>query len=266
MRLDRESLFAERRQACTGGIWFWSSVDEQAARSRRVCPLQQWVSSDTPKGVSGIPRNEKKWYHGHLARLLCRIEDGRLFFTGDDPHEKEENHKHHAFHFRWSVAWYLFGLFMPGRYEFLLPVIQLIGSLYMNALRMMIYPLVFCSLIVGIQGIGSVGATGKIGGQAVLYFAGTTLFASILGLFLPQLLDLGKGVEIQMVESSVEAAKFTSLMDTVKNLIPANPVAAFANGEMLQVLAFAVIMGIACLVLGAKAEPVVKLCHDLSAL
>ena len=68
----------------------------------------------------------------------------------------------------------LFGLFMPGRYDFVLPVVELVSSLYMNALRMMIYPLVFCSLIVGIQGIGSVGATGKIGGQSVLYFAGTT--------------------------------------------------------------------------------------------
>lgn len=116
----------------------------------------------------------------------------------------------------------------------------------------------------GIQGIGSVGATGKIGGQAVLYFAGTTLFASTLGLFLPQLLGLGKGIEIQMVESSLEAAKFTSLMDTVKNLIPANPVASFANGDMLQVLVFAVIVGIACLVLGKKAEPVVALCHSLN--
>lgn len=58
----------------------------------------------------------------------------------------------------------LFGLFMPGRYEFFLPFAELVSSLYMNALRMMIYPLVFCSLIVGIQGIGSVGATGKIGG------------------------------------------------------------------------------------------------------
>lgn len=158
----------------------------------------------------------------------------------------------------------LFGLFMPGRYDFLLPAVELVSSLYMNALRMMIYPLVFCSLIVGIQGIGSVGATGKIGGQAVLYFALTTLFASILGLFLPQMLGLGKGVAIQMVESSVEAAKFTSLMDTVKNLIPANPVASFVNGDMLQVLVFAVIMGIACLVLGKKAEPVVKLCQSLN--
>ncbi|MGN0779857.1 MAG: dicarboxylate/amino acid:cation symporter, partial [Aristaeellaceae bacterium] len=96
------------------------------------------------------------------------------------------------------------------------------------------------------------------------YFAGTTLFASTLGLFLPQLLGVGRNVSIQMMESNVEAAQFTSLVDTVKNLIPANPVASFANGEMLQVLVFAIIMGIACLVLGAKAEPVVKLCHAVN--
>ena len=160
----------------------------------------------------------------------------------------------------------LFGLLMPGRYEFLLPAVELVSSLYMNALRMMIYPLVFCSLIVGIQGIGSVGATGKIGGQSVLYFAATTLFASTLGLFLPQLLGVGQGVAIQMVESDVEAAQFTSLMDTVQNLIPSNPVAAFANGDMLQVLVFAIIVGIACLTLGKKAEPVVKLCESFHAI
>ena len=58
----------------------------------------------------------------------------------------------------------LFGMFMPGRYDFLLPAVELVSGLYMNALRMMIYPLVFCSLIVGIQGIGSVSATGRVGG------------------------------------------------------------------------------------------------------
>ena len=162
------------------------------------------------------------------------------------------------------VAGILFGLFMPERYDFLLPAVELVSSLYMNALRMMIYPLVFCSLVVGIQSIGSVGATGKIGGQALLYFSATTLFASTLGLFLPQMLGLGKGVTIQMVESDVEAAQFTSLVDTVKNLIPSNPVASFADGDMLQVLVFAVIIGIACLTLGKKADPVVKLCESLN--
>lgn len=158
----------------------------------------------------------------------------------------------------------VFGLFMPGRYDFLLPAVELVSGLYMNALRMMIYPLVFCSLIVGIQGIGSVSATGKVGAQSVLYFAATTLLASILGLFLPQLLGVGKGVTIQMMESSVEAAKFTSLVDTIENLIPSNPIAAFAEGDMLQVLVFAIIVGIACLTLRKKAEAVVKLCESLN--
>lgn len=158
----------------------------------------------------------------------------------------------------------VFGLLMPGRYEFLLPAVDLVTSLYMNALRMMIYPLVFCSLIAGIQGIGSISATGRVGGQAVLYFAGTTLFASLLGLFLPKALGLGKGVAIEMVESNVEATRFTSLMDTVKGLIPANPVASFANGDMLQVLVFAIIVGTACLSLGKKAEPFVRVAEAVN--
>ena len=152
----------------------------------------------------------------------------------------------------------LFGWFMPGRYEFLLPVITLISGIYMNALRLMIFPLVFCSLIVGIQGIGSISATGRIGGQSVLYYVATTLFASLLGLFLPRVLGVGKGITIEMVESNVEPARFTSLLDTVQNLIPSNPIASFANGDMLQVLVFAIIVGLACLVLKEKADISIK--------
>ena len=156
------------------------------------------------------------------------------------------------------------GLLIPGRLEFLLPAIDLISGLYMNALRMMIYPLVFCSLVVGIHGIGSVSATGRIGAQSVIYYVCTTLLASLLGLFLPKAIGLGKGVVIEMVEADVAATQFTSLLDTVKNLIPANPVASFANGDMLQVLVFAVIVGITCLALGKKAEPFVMLAYSVN--
>ncbi len=120
-----------------------------------------------------------------------------------------------------------YGFLMQGAFAATLPAISLISTLYMNALRMMIYPLVFCSLVVGIQSIGSVSATGKIGGQSVLYYVITTLIASLIGLFLPKMLGLGKGVTIEMMESNVEATQFTSLLDTVANLIPANPVASF---------------------------------------
>ncbi len=162
------------------------------------------------------------------------------------------------------LAGIVFGLLMPGRFEWALPVIDLVGSLYMNALRMMIFPLVFCSLVVGIKGIGSVTRTGKIGLQTILFFVGTTLFASLLGLFLPQMLGMGKGVTIEMMDATVEATKFTSLLDTVKNLIPANPVASFVNGDMLQVLVFAVIVGVCCLSLKEKAEPFYKVVEALN--
>ena len=155
----------------------------------------------------------------------------------------------------------LFGLVMPAG---MVPAIDLVGSLYMSALRMMIYPLVFCSLIVGIQSIGSVSATGRIGLQSVLYYCGTTLAASLLGLFLPQALGLGRGVSITMMEAEVNATQFTSLLDTVKSLIPSNPVASFAEGNMLQVLVFAIIIGITCLPLKEKAKPFVDLCHSIN--
>ena len=158
----------------------------------------------------------------------------------------------------------ILGLLMPGRLEFLLPVIDLVSGLYMNALRMMIYPLVFCSLVTGIHGIGSVSATGRIGVQSVVYYTATTLLASLLGLFLPKALGLGSGVTIEMVEADVTATQFTSLLDTVKNLIPANPVASFANGDMLQVLVFAVIVGITCLSLKEKARPFVSLAYAVN--
>lgn len=150
------------------------------------------------------------------------------------------------------------GFVLPASLTWANSLIGLISALYMNALRMMIYPLVFCSLVVGIKGIGSVSKTGKIGLQTVLFFVGTTLFASLLGLFLPQSLGLGRGVTIEMMDTAVEATRFTSLLDTVKNLIPSNPIASFVNGDMLQVLVFAIIVGVTCLALKEKAEPFVK--------
>ena len=155
----------------------------------------------------------------------------------------------------------VFGLVMPDWAE---PVTSLISTVYLHGLTMMIYPLVFCSLIVGIKGIGSISATGRVGGQALLYFIGTTLFASLLGLFLPKALNIGAGVAVEMAEAEVQAAEFTSMADTLKNLIPANPFASFVNGNMLQVLTFAIIIGITCLVLGEKVAPFVRLCEAVN--
>lgn len=155
----------------------------------------------------------------------------------------------------------LFGFVMP---DWSLNVTAFISTVYLHALTLMIFPLVFCSLVVGITSIGSISATGKVGGQALLYFIATTLFASLLGLVLPKSLGIGRGVIIQMVESDIEAAPFTGLLDTLRDLIPANPFEAFASGNMLQILAFAIIIGIACVTLGKKADPFIALCASVN--
>ncbi len=158
-----------------------------------------------------------------------------------------------------GIGFGFLGMFQEGFFGAVKPALDLVYTLYINALRMMIFPLVFASIVMGIQGIGSVGKTGKVGGQTLLYYCGTTLFASLLGLFLPKLLGVGKGVAFTLdATNPYGAVEFKSLLDTVKNLIPANPIASFANGDMLQILVFAVIIGVVCLMIKEKAEPFVK--------
>ena len=156
------------------------------------------------------------------------------------------------------------GFLMPGRFDWLYTPFSVITSIYMSALKMMIYPLVFCSLIVGIMGIGNIASTGKIGGASLLWYIGTTAVASGLGLVLPRILGLGVNTQITMVETDVTATEFTSLLDTVKTLIPSNPFASFAEGNMLQVLVFAIIIGLTCLAVGQKAQPFVKVCESVN--
>ena len=74
----------------------------------------------------------------------------------------------------------ILGLVIP---DWAVNITSFISTVYLHALTLMIFPLVFCSLVVGITSIGSISATGKVGGQALLYFVGTTLFASLIRLW-----------------------------------------------------------------------------------
>ena len=87
----------------------------------------------------------------------------------------------------------LTGLFLANKFEIVLTATSLIGSIYMNALNMMIFPLVFCSIVMGISSIGSAKTTGKITGAAMLFFLCTTAIASFIGLIIPRLIHLGQG-------------------------------------------------------------------------
>ncbi len=157
----------------------------------------------------------------------------------------------------------LTGLFLADKVDFVLKATNLLGGMYMNALNMMIFPLVSCSIILGITGIGNIKTTGKVLGGSMVFFVSTTVLASLVGILVPRIIRLGQGVTFTMETSDIQATQFSSIADTVRNLIPSNPVAAFANGNMLQVLVFSAIIGFTIIAVGEKAAP---LTHVIEAL
>lgn len=158
----------------------------------------------------------------------------------------------------------LTGLFLADKFEVVLTATSALGSIYMNALNMMIFPLVFCSIVMEIASIGSAKTTGKITGAAMLFFLCTTALASFMGLIIPRLIHLGRGVKFEMATSDIQATKMDSILDTVKSLIPSNPVKAFAEGNMLQVLVFSLVIGFTLIAIGEKGEPLLKVIDSLN--
>lgn len=98
----------------------------------------------------------------------------------------------------------------------------------------------------------------------MLFFLCTTALASFMGLIIPRLIHLGRGVKFEMATSDIQATKMDSILDTVKSLIPSNPAKAFAEGNMLQVLVFSLVIGFTLIAIGEKGEPLLKVIDSLN--
>ena len=136
-------------------------------------------------------------------------------------------------------------------------VLKIIGNGFTSAIKMMVVPLVFVSLVCGTSSIGDVKRLGRIGGKTMLFYLGTTAIAIIISLALGSTLKPGVGLDMSgIVSGEVAIGEAKSLVDIILNIIPTNPIASLANGEMLQVIFFAMLLGIAMSIVGKKAEPV----------
>jgi len=127
------------------------------------------------------------------------------------------------------------------------------GNLYLNALKMMVFPLVFCSIVVGVTEVGNAAVTGKIALRAVIYFLITTALASIVAVLVPVLTGLGAGSPIT-VEAGEVTSELTGILDMIAGMIPANPFAGFVEGNVMQILVFALVVGFGILAAGEKAK------------
>lgn len=138
-------------------------------------------------------------------------------------------------------------------------VFYVVGNGFLRAMQMLVVPLVLCSLIVGSMSIGDTKSMGKIGGKTILFYLITTAVAITLALGVGFLFRPGSGLDINTIESTeVVIQESSSFADTLLNMIPMNPIQSLTEGNMLQIIVFALLIGIILAKLGKKTETVGK--------
>ena len=146
-----------------------------------------------------------------------------------------------------------------------------LGDGFIKLIRMMIAPIIFSTVVVGIAKMGDMREVGRIGFKALLYFEVVSTMALVIGLVVVNVVQPGAGVNADpatlnasAVAAYTSSAQHLSTIDFLLNIIPTTIVDAFAKGEILQVLLFSVLFGLALLQIGEKARPLVLLIDQLS--
>ncbi|HHV57062.1 MAG TPA: dicarboxylate/amino acid:cation symporter [Firmicutes bacterium] len=129
-----------------------------------------------------------------------------------------------------------------------------LGDLFIRLIKMLIVPLVFSSLVIGASSMGDVRKLGRVGAKTLAYYLVTTAVAVTIGLILATLLHPGAGFQIPT--ETYKAKPLPSLVETLLNIIPTNPLGAMVSDNMLQIIAFALFMGVAIALIGDKGKPV----------
>lgn len=131
-----------------------------------------------------------------------------------------------------------------------------LGTLFINAVRMLVAPLIFFALISSITSLADTGKMKRLATKTLALFLITAFIASFIGLIVGSLFNWGDN--LQLVATEVRKREIPPVADVITNLIPANPFAAFVNGNILQIIVFASFIGISINILGEKAQPMKK--------
>jgi aerobic C4-dicarboxylate transport protein len=165
------------------------------------------------------------------------------------------------------VVGVLLGVFHPELGAQMKPL----GDAFIKLIKMIIAPVIFCTVVAGIAGMQDMKKIGRVGGKALIYFEVVSTIALAIGLVVANVLKPGAGFNVdasQLDASSIAQytgkAQNQSTMDFVMNIIPTTFVDAFAKGDILQVLLLALLFGFALSMMGERGRPVTKFIEDFS--
>ena len=134
---------------------------------------------------------------------------------------------------------------------------HVMGKLFVNALQMLVVPLVFFSLICGVCGIGNLSTLGRVGSKSFALYMLTTAVAIATAITIAAVSGIGKGMN-QATDAAFAGKDSPPLTDVLINIIPKNPINAMANGEMLPIIFFSILLGISILMVGRKAQSAIE--------
>lgn len=138
-------------------------------------------------------------------------------------------------------------------------ILYVIGQGFIRLMKMLVVPLVFCSLVCGSMAIGDTKKLGTVGIRTLLFYLFTTALAITVALSIGNLINPGVGLDMSEIQSNaakIAEVEATSLSDTLLNIIPDNPLNSLASGNMLQIIVFALIIGVILAKLGERTETV----------
>jgi Na+/H+-dicarboxylate symporter len=142
-------------------------------------------------------------------------------------------------------------------------VFDVIGQIFINLLKMLVVPLVFISLVCGTAALGDISKLGRLGGKALVFYLGTTALAITLALGLALMVAPGEGFNQETAVSQEFTPKAApSIAQTIIALVPNNPVEAMAQGQMLPLIVFSLLFGIAIVMAGQAGKRIEQHFND----
>jgi Na+/H+-dicarboxylate symporter len=169
------------------------------------------------------------------------------------------------------VAGEILNLSLPGpdnaeRLGDIVGVLGVVTDIFMRLIKMIISPLVFATLVVGMAKMGDAKTVGRVGGKAILWFFSASVLSLLLGMLLVNVLAPGETLHLELPPADAAAGlekNGPALKTFIAHIFPKSIVEAMAQNEILQIVVFSMFFGIACAQLGELAHPAVKLLDSL---
>ena len=159
-----------------------------------------------------------------------------------------------------GLAINLTGMNAPGTFinEYIVNgLFHVVGKMFVNSLKMLVVPLVFFSLICGVCGIGDIRMLGRVGGKSFALYMMTTAVAIATAILIAVTFGIGKGMNIA-TKAEFAGKEQPPLSQVLIDIIPKNPIASMANGDMLPIIFFSILLGISMLMVGKKAKSFIE--------